>query len=39
MGLKGAADCTMADDASTAANTVSEARSESPECSRPGLSN
>jgi hypothetical protein len=36
--MKGAASYTKADEASTAANVVSEARSEAPECSRPGLS-
>ena len=38
VGLKGAACYTKAGDVRTAANAVSEARNESPECSRPGLS-
>ncbi len=38
VGLKGAACYTKADEVSTGANAVSEARNETPECSRPGLS-
>ena len=38
MGLKGAASYTKADDASTTASGTSEVRSESTECSWPGLS-
>jgi hypothetical protein len=36
--MKGAVGYTTADDVSTGPNEVSAERSESPECSRPGLS-